>query len=154
MKELEFQKCFEATISELKNIVKNGRVLGNFIVGVYEPLQFIRIDALEPKDYPNGIANNSVFLEFAIDFKECKVELHNEGHIYLSPKDLATPKYKYYAMKSMHDVAVDKGFKKFRKSKFKNEKDLANKISTYYNKIMEYVIEYTGGYPYKQGIEQ
>lgn len=154
MKELEYQKCFEATISELKNMAKNGRVLGTFIDGMCNSLQFIRIDALEPKDYPNGIANNSIFLEFAIDFEDCIVELHNEGHIYLSPKDLATPKYRYYAMKSMHEVASDKGFKKFRKSKFKNEKNLVNKISTYYNNVMECVIEYTGGYPYKQGIEQ
>ena len=148
-----FQSEFNATIAALKGMV-NDRVLGRFSVGIYAPLQFIKIDALDPKDYPNNIADNSVFLQFSINYEERKVELRNVGHVYLSPRDLTTPKYKYLAMKGVHNVAEDKGVKKFRKSKFKDANDLAKKIATYYNKVMECVTEYTGGYPYDRGIEE
>ena len=57
-------------------------------------------------------------------------------------------------MKSMTQIAVDKGGKKFRKSTFKDSEDLAKKLAKYYIDVMEYVTEYTGGYPYKQGIEE
>lgn len=149
----EFKNEFDATKEALSGMV-NGRVLGNFSVGLYAPLQFIRIDALEPKDHPNGIAENSVYLQFSINYDEHKVELHGQGHVYLSKKDLTLPQYKYLAMKSMTQIAVDKGGKKFRKSTFKDSKDLAKKLAKYYNDVMKYVTEYTGGYPYKQGIEE
>lgn len=149
----EFKNEFEATKEALSGMV-DGRVLGDFSVDIYAPLQFIRIDALEPKDHPHGIAENSVYLQFEINYDEHKVELNGQGHIYLSKKDLTLPQYKYLAMKSMVKVAVDKGGKKFRKSTFKDSKDLAKKLAKYYNDVMKYVAEYTGGYPYKQGIEE
>lgn len=149
----EFKNEFDATKDELSKLV-SGMVLGNFMIGLYAPLQFIRIDALEPKDHPNGIADNSAYLQFSINYDTHKVELHGQGHVWLSKRDLATPQYKYYAMKSMTQVAVDKGGKKFRKSTFKDSKDLAKKLAKYYNDVMKYVTEYTGGYPYKQGIEE
>jgi hypothetical protein len=148
-----YENEFEVTIESLKGLVDD-RVIGCFNAGIYAPLQFIRIDALDTKDYPNGIDSNSIFLTFSIDYKERKVELHSYGHVYLSPKDLTAPKYRYYAMKSVVNVAEDKGVKKFRKSKFKNANDLAKKMGAYYNKVMGCVKEYTGGYPYKQGIEK
>ena len=148
-----FENEFEATKNALSGMV-SGRVLGNFSVGLCAPLQFIRIDALEQKDHPNGIAENSVYLQFAINYDEHKVELHGQGHVYLSKRDLTLPQYKYLAMKSMTQIAVDKGGKKFRKSTFKDCKDLAKKLAKYYNDVMKYVTEYTGGYPYKQGIEE
>ena len=52
-------------------------------------------------------------------------------------------------MKSIVNVHVDKGGKKFRKSKFKNETDLCKKMIDYFNVVMKDVDEYTGGYPYK-----
>lgn len=148
-----FQNEFNNTIESLKGMV-NDRVMGRFSVGIYAPIQFIRVDALDPKDYPNGIGDNSVFLCFSIDYEKRKVELHSVGHVWLSPKDLKTDKYRYMAMKGVHNVAIDMGVKKFRKSKFKDANDLAKKIATYYNKVMECVTKYTGGYPYKQGIEE
>lgn len=149
----QFKNKFNATKDALNGMVSD-RVLGNFSMGLYAPLQFIRIDALDPKDYPNGIMDNSVYLSFAIDYDTHKVELQGTGHTYLSKRDLATPKYRYYAMKSIVNVAIDKGVKKFRKAKFKDSKDLAKKIATYYNDVMRCVNDYTGGYPYKQGIEE
>ena len=148
-----FKNEFEATKNALSEMV-SGRVLGGFSDGLCTPLQFIRIDALEEKDYPHDIAENSVYLQFAINYDERKVELRGQGHVYFSKKDLTLPQYKYLAMKSMTNIAVDKGGKKFRKSTFKDSKDLAKKLAKYYNDVMKYVTEYTGGYPYKQGIEE
>lgn len=149
----EFKSEFNITKGELSKMV-SGRVLGNFFVGLYAPLQYIRIDALDSKDHPNGIAENSVYLQFSINYDTHKVELHGQGHVYLSKKDLQLPQYKYLAMKSLTKVATDKGGKKFRKSTFKDGKDLAKKLAKYYNDVMKYVTEYTGGYPYKQGVEE
>ena len=58
-------------------------------------------------------------------------------------------KYKYYVMKSILQVYVDEGGKKFRKSKFKSEKDLCKKMLDYFDNVMVEVEKYTGGYPYK-----
>ena len=57
-------------------------------------------------------------------------------------------------MKSVQDVLVDKGGKKFRKQGFKDMADLFKRMETYYKNVMQAVTEYTGGYPYKNGIEK
>lgn len=117
-------------------------------------LMFIRFDALDPKDYPNGINDNSIFITFKADLFTNKVEILYNGHVNLSPKDKAeVPRYKYLAMKSMNDVLIDKGGKKFRKQTFKDMADLFRRTETYYKNVMAAVTEYTGGYPYKQGKE-
>ena len=117
-------------------------------------LRFVKFDALDKNDYPNGIAENSIFITFEIDLFNKKVEVHTNGCVWLSPKDKTTPKYKYLAMKSMQDVLVDKGGKKFRKQSFKDMPDLFKRMETYYKNVMQAVTEYTGGYPYKNGIEK
>ena len=149
----EFKNEFEATKEALSGMV-NGRVLGNFSIGLCPQLHFIRIDALEPKDYTNGFAENSIYLQFEINYDEHKVDLNGEGHVYFYKRDLKVPQFRYLAMKSMTQIAVDKGGKKFHKSTFKDSKDLAKKLVKYYNDVMKYVTEYTGGYPYKQCIEE
>lgn len=148
-----FECEYNSTLDNIKKLV-NANVIGKFRPNFYPPQQWIRIDALHKKDWPSNIKDNSVYIDFMISFDTRKVEVVHSGHVYLSPKDLMSPKYKYLAMKSIINVAVDKGLKKFRKSKFKDANDLAKKISSYYNKVMECVTEYTGGYPYKQGIER
>ena len=117
-------------------------------------LRFVKFDALDKNDYPNGIAENSVFITFEIDLFNKKVNVFNTGCIWLSPKDKTLPQYKYLCMKSMTDVLVDKGGKKFRKQGFKDMADLFKRMETYYKNVMQAVTEYTGGYPYKNGIEQ
>lgn len=115
-------------------------------------LQFVRLDALDPKDYPHHIDDNSIFLEFEVNLMTRKVELFKQGHIYLSQSD-REGKYKYLAMKSMTNAHVDLGGKKFRKSKFKTMTDLANKLEAYYKDVMQSVKIYTNDcYPYKQGV--
>lgn len=115
---------------------------------------FVRFDALKKEDYPNNISENSVYITFEIDLFEKSVEVFQNGSIWLSPADKTTDKYRYMAMKSMTKVLVDNGGKKFRKQGFKNVKDLADKMHNYYKIVMKEVTEYTGGYPYKQGIKE
>ena len=117
-------------------------------------LCFIRIDALDKKDYPHNISDNSIFIDIKIDFQENKFELFRGGHIWLSPKDKKTPQFKCLAMRGMFDIAEEKGVKKMRKTKHKDNKTTANKIALYFNEVMKAVKEYTGGYPYRQGIEE
>ena len=115
-------------------------------------LLFIKLDALDDKDWSNGIELNSIYFSFVYDEETKKLDLHSNGHVYLSNEDKQTDKYKYYAMKSITKVHVDYGGKKFRKTLVKNPDDLVNKISTYVNAVMEDVVKYTGGYPYKRGL--
>lgn len=112
-------------------------------------LQFVRFDALDEKDYPHGIALNSVFLTFEINHQDKRIELHSYGHVSLNEEDKKTEKYRYYCMKSVIDVIKDNGGKKFRKQKFKDAQDAAKKMVDYFQMVMNEVDKYTGGYPYK-----
>ena len=115
-------------------------------------IQFVRFDSLEKKDYPNGIDMNSIYITFEVNHKEKKIKLHSCGHVYLSPSDLKTDKYRYHAMKSIIDVYKDLGGKIFFYFSFKTEKDAAKKMFAYYTAVMESVNLYTNGYPYKKGV--
>lgn len=121
----------------------------------YPNVCFIVVDALAPQDYPHGISDNSVFLMFRIDFEEKNFECVRSGHIYLSEKDKRdNPKLRYLCMNSMVEIGVRRGLKKMRKSKIKDMATTAHKMATYFNEVMEKVVEYTNGYPYKQAIEK
>lgn len=118
-------------------------------------IQYITFDALDPQDYPNGIDANSIYLTFEVNYNTKKVELHSFGHCYISPKDKKHPKFKYYAMRGMCEIAkTDYGVNKFRKQAFKNTIDLYNRMEKYYKAVMEAIKAYTSGYPYKEGIIQ
>lgn len=121
----------------------------------YPNVGFIVVDALNPQDYPNGISKNSVFLMFRVDFEAKTVEYKRSGHIYLSEKDKReNPKLRYLAMNSMVEIATRAGVKKMRKSQYKDNTTAAHKMATYFNEVMEKVVNYTDGYPYKQGTEE
>ena len=121
----------------------------------YPNVCFIVVDALAPQDYPNGIGENSVFLTFRVDFEAKTVEYKRSGHIYLSEKDKReNPKLRYLAMNSMVEIATRAGVKKMRKSQYKDNTTAAHKMATYFNEVMEAVVDYTDGYPYKQGVEK
>lgn len=153
MKEFYENLCKEL-ISEIKGQVKDAKNV-TFACGNFCPyICFINVDFLEKKDWPNNIAENSVYIGFRLDFSKNDFELFRYGHVYLSPKDKQKDKYKYLCMKSVINVLVDKGGKKMRKNKHKDIKITAKKISEYCNTVMEAVNEYTGGYPFKQGIEE
>lgn len=154
-KSLEYYK---EQCQEIANMIANETIDAKDIkinCGSFCPyLCFIRVDALDKKDYPHNIDKNSVYIEIEIDFQENKFQLFDYGHIYLSPKDKKTERFKYLCMRSMVDIAEEKGTKKLRKSKHKDNKTTASKIASYFNEVMKAVKEYTGGYPYKQGIEE
>lgn len=150
------EKTFATEFNNLVSIAK-AQTTANHISASFSDfcpyLQFITFDALDPKDYPNGIDKNSVFITFQINYQTKKVELHSFGHCWLSPKDKQHPKYKYYAMRSMVDIAKeDYNVAKFRKQTFKDEKDLFNRMEKYYKAVMTAIKAYTGGYPYKEGV--
>ena len=115
---------------------------------------FVRLDALKREDWPNNIAENSIYIDFEIDLYNKKVSVFRSGSVWLSPYDKTLPQYKYLCMKSMQNVLVDNGGKKFRKQSYKDVKDLANKMQKYYKEVMTAVMDYTGGYPYKEGIKK
>lgn len=152
------EKNYKEMVQEIANEIKKLTPLAKQVkisTGGYCPyLCFIRIDALLEKDYPHNISDNSIYIDYEIDFNENKFEVFKVGHVYLSPKDLKTDKYKYLCMKSMSNILVDKGGKKMRKTKHKDNKTTAKKMADYFNEVMKAVIEYTGGYPYKEGIEE
>lgn len=121
----------------------------------YPNVCFIVVDALAPQDYPHGISENSVFLMFRVDFEAKTVEYKRSGHIYLSEKDKReNPKLRYLAMNSMVEIATRAGVRKMRRSRHKDNATSAHKMATYFNEVMEKVVEYTNGYPYKQGVEK
>jgi hypothetical protein len=121
----------------------------------YPNVCFVVVDALNPQDYPNGIGDNSIFLMFRVDFEAKTVEYKRSGHIYLSEKDKReNPKLRYLAMNSMVEIATRAGVKKMRKSQYKDNTTAAHKMATYFNEVMEKVVNYTDGYPYKQGVEK
>lgn len=152
------EKNYKEMVQEIANEIKKQVPLAKQVkisTGGYCPhICFIKIDALLEKDYPHNISDNSVFIIYRIDFNEQKFDAFRLGHIYLSPKDKKTDKYKYLCMKGMSNVLVDKGGKKMRKTTHKDTKTTAKKMADYFNEVMNAVTEYTGGYPYKQGIEE
>lgn len=151
-------KAFENNFNNLLNTAKENssavQIKGEFQQGICPYMQFITFDALKTEDYPHNIAMNSIYLCFTIDYQAKKVELHSTGSTWLSPKDKAeNSPYKYLAMRGIAKIAAeDYGVKKFRKQTFKNTEDLFKKMETYYKAVIDALIQYTGGYPYKQGI--
>lgn len=116
--------------------------------------QYITLDALNKQDWPNGINENSIFITFKIDLASKKVEINRSGHVWISKQDKELySKDKYLAMHSMIEIAKRNGSKVMRKSTYKDTKDLAKRIINAYESIMQQVIDYTGGYPYKEGIK-
>lgn len=152
-----YSKLFANTDKHLREIAFKNKFVKQVIADTkaysFCPyMQFVRLDALEEKDYPHNIDINSIYITFKVDYSVNKVEVHSCGHVYLSKKDKESERYKYFAMKSMQDILVDNGGKKFRKCKFKDAKDLCEKMLNYFNTVMVEVEKYTEGYPYKEGI--
>lgn len=125
----------------------------NLVFGKFCPeIQHIRFDFLRSADVPHGIDLNSIYLTFSVNMAEQKVELTDCGSTYLSPYDKTTPRHRYMACRSIIDIAEEAGVKRFRKRGFKSAEKLAEILKEYADKVMEAVTQYTGGYPYKQGV--
>lgn len=129
-------------------------VYGDFNEGICPYISFITIDALKKEDWPNNINRNSIYITFKIDQIAKKVSIFDNGHVWISDKDKEVyPKDKYLAMHSMTNITKRNGGKVMRKSSYKDVNDLAKKIITAFENVMKEVKDYTGGYPYKQGIK-
>lgn len=140
-------------IQEMKNLfnnLENKGYIKQFIAvdGWNKDIFFIKFEALKKEDYPNGIAENGTYICFKIDTSLKKVERHSNGHIWLNETDKQREEYKYFAMRSMIDIAEENGIKKFRKCKYKSNKELFDKMNNYFQSVMKYVNEYSNGYPY------
>ena len=109
-------------------------------------VQHIRIDALNRQDYPNNIAENSVYVTIKIDLEDKTFEISDSGHIWLNR---AEQKATNYAMASMKRIVTANGGKWLRKSKFKDAKDFAKKVTKFWELAMTIIDSQTGGYPYK-----
>ena len=117
--------------------------------------QFIRLDALEEKDYPSGIDRNSIYVCFRIDMDEKSVQIHSAGSVWISEAD--KERYegdRYMAMHPMLAITKRNGGKVMRKQRYKDSTDLAKKVIKAYNDIMAQVLDYTNYiYPYKNGVK-
>lgn len=125
--------------------LKKCNVSGNYTT-FCENLQFVKLDGLDEKDWPNGIAENSIFVEFELDLHKNTVEVFRCGHIYLTPND---QKKTYLAMCSMKKAHLANGGKWFRRQSFKDADDLAKKIQKFWLSVFETLNTVTNGYPYK-----
>lgn len=148
MTETEYKSFWDALIANARENSSARNIFGNYDE-MYPKLQHITFDALDSDDWPNGINRNSIFLTFVADLETNKIWLHSFGHVWLTDKDKENPKYKYYAMCGMVDIAQDYGVKKFRKSTFKNADDLYSKLENYFVAVINALEKHTGGYPYK-----
>ena len=110
-------------------------------------LQYIRMDMLKKEDWPNNIADNSIYIMYEIDMRAKTVEVSRCGHIYLSDED---SKKLYFAMCSMKKAHQAIGGKWFRRTKYKSAAGLAKKMVAFYDSVKKTMEEVTDGYPYKQ----
>lgn len=109
--------------------------------------QWVRLDALSREDWPNGISDNSIFVDIKINMKEQKFEVSRSGHIWLTDADA---KKSYLCMCGMRSAVEVMGGKWLRKSSYKDAKDLAKKVKKFWEQAVDCVAKATGGYPYKK----
>lgn len=105
----------------------------------------IRFTRLE--DCFNGIWQNGMYLNFRLDFEAGSFEVCDYGHIYLTKADADKS---YLCMCGLKNAWKATGRPWPRKSKFKTEEDLAERISKICKTAIEVLNETTDGYPYKQ----
>ena len=105
----------------------------------------IRFTRLE--DCFNGIWQNGMYLKFKVDFEAGSFEVCDYGHIWLTKADA---KKSSLCMCGLKNAWKATGRPWPRKSKFKTEEDLAERISKICKTAVEVLDETTEGYPYKQ----
>ena len=110
-------------------------------------IQYVRMDMLKKEDWPNRIAENSIFIMYYIDMRAKTVEVSKCGSIWLSKED---SKKSYLVMCSMKQAHQAIGGKWFRRTKYKSATDLAKKMVAFYDSVKQTMEEVTDGYPYKQ----
>lgn len=107
---------------------------------------YIRLDFLLPQDFPNGLSDNSIYIDFRYNLDECSLEMNGCGHLNLTDVD-KIGKYKYYALKGFTAPYYDKGGKKFRKvrlDKF-DLKTIIDKTKDWVKDVVDAALEDQGG---------
>ena len=107
---------------------------------------YIRLDFLLPQDYPNGLSDNSIYIDFRYNLDECALEMNGCGHLNLTDED-KKGKYKYYVLKGFTAPYYDEGGKKFRKvrlDKF-DLKTFIDKTKDWVKDVVDAALEDQGG---------
>lgn len=107
---------------------------------------YIRLDFLLPQDHPNGLSDNSIYIDFNYSLEDCALENNGCGHLNLTDED-KKGKYKYYALKGFTAPYYDKGGKKFRKvrlDKF-DLKTFIDKTKDWVKDVVDSALEDQGG---------
>ena len=107
---------------------------------------YIRLDFLLPQDHPNGISDNSIYIDFRYNLDECALEMDGCGHLNLTDED-KKGKYKYYALKGFTAPYYDKGGKKFRKVRLDrfDLKTFIDKTKDWVKDVVDAALEDQGG---------
>lgn len=107
---------------------------------------YVRLDFLLPQDHPNGLSDNSIYIDFSYSLEDCALENNGNGHLNLTDED-KKGKYKYYALKGFTAPYYDKGGKKFRKvrlDKF-DLKTFIDKTKEWVKDVVDSALEDQGG---------
>ncbi len=141
-----YKAQFDALVAELLQKRDDWHLYGTF--GSFCPnLQRVRVDYLDKNDWAHNIAENSVYIDFSIDFETGTFEARNCGGMSLTEHDR---KKSFYCACSLKRAMQANGGRWMRKSKFKDIDDLAAKITKFAKYVHEQLDEITEGYPYKQ----
>ena len=105
----KLEKMYKKSVPELDHMVFSGCKEDNTTI-------YMKLDFLPKSEHVNGIAENSIYLQFAYNVDDCSLEYRQSGHLNLTDKDRAG-KYKYYALKGFTAPYYDTGGKKFRKTR-------------------------------------
>lgn len=140
---------YEAVFNEIMQAARNNElpVVGRRFWDFVPYQQRVRLDALDKKDWPNGINDNSIYIEFKVNMKDNTFEACDCGHILLTRDD---QKKSYLAMCTIKKAVEAVGGKWMRKSSYKDAKDLAKKVKKFWEQAVDCVAKATGGYPYKK----
>lgn len=141
-----FRNDYNTLVSILNKEIENNpladHLLGGFHIGLCPYIQFIGIESLPKEKLFNGIPENGVYVSFEIDMIEKSVEIHHSGHVEMTDDD---KKATYLCMFGLKNIAKAYNIKWLRKFKYKDMNDLAKRIVTFYNNIMNAVNDLTEG---------
>lgn len=142
----DYSEQYNAIINALE--AKGLKVFGNYLPYLRTARQYFYVDALDQKDWPFGIAENTVYVRFVIDFELGKIKATGGGAIYLTDEDRQKT---CLCCGGVRNVLKAAGKAWFTTRPFKSPKDLADKVANYwFGTVLPTLGEYTEGYPYKQ----
>lgn len=127
-------------------LLLNGLTLGGGFGEFCPYIQHFTLWFTKKEDIP-AISENGMYLQFNINMKEKSIEVSRTGCIELSKED----KDKCYLYGcGLKEVHTHLGKKWMRKSRYKTEKDCADKMTNFFNDCLNTLERATEGYPYKK----